>query len=213
MLQQITPYFGYLASLCLIIALLVNNDLKFRWYNTLGNVFFITYAIILSAFPVLLTNVILLGINVYYLIKVYRRQENFDMLEFNGDEKLAQKFLQFYQKDIAAYFPNFDQSVMQENLNFVIIRDLVIANMFSAKIASNGDAVVVLNYTLEKYRDYKVGTYIFEKERDHLIEKGIKRIVYTKVVNKNHREFLTVMGFKKETVSGAEHFIKNLISK
>lgn len=213
MLQQITPYFGYLASLCLIIALLVNNDLKFRWYNTLGNVFFITYAIILSAFPVLLTNVILLGINVYYLIKVYRRQENFDMLEFNGDEKLAQKFLQFYQKDIAAYFPDFNQSVMQENLNFVIIRDLVIANMFSAKIASNGDAVVVLNYTLEKYRDYKVGTYIFEKERDHLIEKGIKRIVYTKVVNKNHREFLTVMGFKKETVSGAEHFIKNLISK
>lgn len=212
MLQQITPYFGYLASLCLIIALLVNNDLKFRWYNTLGNVFFITYAIILSAFPVLLTNVILLGINVYYLVKVYRRQENFDMLEFNGDEKLAQKFLQFYQKDIAAYFPDFNPTEMQHNLNFVIIRDLVIANMFSAKIASNGDAVVVLNYTLEKYRDYKVGTYIFEKERDHLIEKGIKRIVYTKVVNKNHRQFLTVMGFKKETVSGAEHFIKNLIS-
>jgi len=213
MLQQITPYFGYLASLCLIIALLVNNDLKFRWFNTLGNVFFITYAIILSAFPVLLTNVILLGINVYYLVKVYRRQENFDMLEFNGDETLAKKFLQFYQKDIAAYFPDFNQTVMQHNLNFVIIRDLVIANMFSAKIESNGDAVVMLNYTLEKYRDYKVGTYIFEKERDHLIEKGIKRIVYTKVVNKNHQQFLTVMGFKKETVSGAEHFIKNLISK
>jgi hypothetical protein len=211
MLQQITPYFGYLASLCLIIALLVNNDLKFRWFNTMGNVFFITYAIILSAFPVLLTNVILLGINVYYLIKVYRRQENFDMLEFNGDEKLAQKFLQFYQKDIAAYFPDFNSTVMQHNLNFVIIRDLVIANMFSAKIESNGDAVVVLNYTLEKYRDYKVGTYIFEKERDHLIEKGIKRIVYSKVVNKNHRQFLTVMGFKKEVAGNEEHYIKTLV--
>ena len=98
MLQQITPYFGYLASLCLIIALLVSNDLKFRWFNTLGNVFFIIYAIVLQAFPVLLTNVILLGINAFYLIKVYRRQENFDMLEFNGDEKMAQKFLQFYQR-------------------------------------------------------------------------------------------------------------------
>ena len=109
MLQQITPYFGYLASLCLIIALLVNNDLKFRWFNTLGNIFFITYAIVLNAFPVLLTNLILLGINVYYLIKVYRRQENFDMLEFKGEEKLAQKFLEFYQTDIAAYFPGFNK--------------------------------------------------------------------------------------------------------
>ncbi|MBL0357248.1 MAG: YgjV family protein [Chitinophagaceae bacterium] len=213
MLQQISPYFGYLASLCLIIALLVNNDLKFRWYNTLGNVFFITYAIILSAFPVLLTNLILLGINVYYLVKIYRRQENFDMLEFNGDEKLAQKFLQFYQKDIAAYFPEFKQESMQQNLNFVITRDLVIANMFSANISANGDATVSLNYTLEKYRDYKVGTYIFEKERDHLIEKGIQRIVYTKVVNKNHRQFLTVMGFKKEMIGRDEYFIKNLVTE
>lgn len=211
MLQQITPYFGYLASLCLIIALLVNNDLKFRWFNTLGNVAFIIYAVILSAFPVLLTNLILLGINLYYLIKVYRRQENFDMLEFNGDEKLAQKFLLFYEKDIAGYFPDFDKTDMQHNLNFVITRDLVIANIFSASISSNGDAVVALNYTLQKYRDYKVGTYIFEKERDHLIEKGIKRIIYTQVVNKKHRQFLTVMGFKKEVVGSEEHFVKSLV--
>jgi hypothetical protein len=211
MLQQITPYFGYLASLCLIIALLVSNDLKFRWFNTLGNVFFITYAIILNAFPVLLTNLVLLGINIYYLIKVYRRQENFDMLEFTGDEKMAQKFLEFYQKDIANYFPGFDKACMQHNLNFVIIRDLVIANMFSASISPDGDATVALNYTLQKYRDYKIGTYIFEKERDHLIEKGIKRIVYKKVSNKNHRDFLTIMGFKKETAGNDEYFIKSLV--
>jgi hypothetical protein len=210
MLQQITPYFGYLASLFLIIALLVSNDLKFRWFNTLGNISFIVYAIILSAFPVLLTNLILLAINVYYLVKVYRRQENFDMLEFKGDETLAQKFLQFYQKDIYKYFPDFDKNAMQQNLNFVITRDLVIANMFSAHVSADGDAIVTLNYTLEKYRDYKVGTYIFEKERDHLLKKGIKRIVYTKVVNKNHRQFLTVMGFRKEAHGSDEYFIKNL---
>lgn len=211
MLQQITPYFGYLASLCLIIALLVSNDLKFRWFNTLGNVFFITYAIILNAIPVLLTNVILLGINAWYLIKVYRKQENFDMLEFKGDEKMAQKFLQFYKKDIAAYFPSFSPADLQNNLNFVVTRDLVIANMFSASVSENGDAVVALNYTLEKYRDYKVGTYIFEKEKDFLIANGVKRIVYTALTNKNHQQFVTVMGFKKEIVNNTECFVKALV--
>lgn len=210
MLQLITPYFGYLASLCLIIALLVNNDLKFRWFNTFGNVFFIIYAIILNAIPVLITNLLLLCINAYYLIKVYRRQENFDMLSFRGDEKMAQKFIRFYQKDIAGYFPAFTPEVLQDNFNFVVTRDLVIANMFSAKVMANGDAVVALNYTLQKYRDYKVGTYIFEKERDFLIANGVKRIVYTAVANKSHRDFLKVMGFEETAVEGNHCFVKRI---
>jgi len=211
MLQQITPYFGYLASLCLIIALLVNNDLKFRWFNTFGNIFFIVYALVLNAVPVLITNVLLLGINAYYLFKVYRRQENFDMLSFKGDEKMAQKFIRFYQGDIASYFPSFSPSVLQDNFNFVVTRDLVIANMFSAKVLANGDAVVALNYTLQKYRDYKVGTYIFEKEKDFMIANGVKRIVYTDVPNKNHRRFLKVMGFE-ETLIGEKNCFAKLIA-
>jgi len=211
MLQQITPYFGYLASLCLIIALLVNNDLKFRWFNTFGNIFFIVYALVLNAVPVLITNVLLLGINAYYLFRVYRRQENFDMLSFKGDEKMAQKFIRFYQGDIASYFPSFTPSVLQDNFNFVVTRDLVIANMFSAKVLANGDAVVALNYTLQKYRDYKVGTYIFEKEKDFMIANGVKRIVYTDVPNKNHRRFLKVMGFE-ETLIGEKNCFAKLIA-
>lgn len=198
MLQSITPYFGYTASLCLIIALLVSNDLKFRWFNTAGNVFFIVYAVILSAVPVLLTNLILLGINGWHLVKVYRRQEKFEMLEFRGDEKLARKFVQFYRQDIAAYFPDFKPERMENHFNFVVTRDLVIANMFSAVLQPNGDAEVELNYTLKKYRDYKVGTYIFENERDYLVAKGVKRIVYHRVSNKNHLRFLEVMGFSNE---------------
>lgn len=208
MLEPITPYFGYAASLCLIIALLVSNDLKFRWFNTAGNVFFIVYAVILNAFPVLITNLILLGINGWHLVKVYRRQENFEMLEFRGDEKLARKFMQFYRQDIAAYFPEFKPEGMEEHFNFVVTRDLVIANMFSAVLQPNGDAEVVLNYTLKKYRDYKVGTYIFEKERDYLIAKGVKRIVYQQVANSNHLRFLEVMGFRNEN----GQYIKELAS-
>lgn len=209
MLAAVTPWFGYLASLCLIIALLVSNDLKFRYFNTAGNIFFITYAIILQAYPVLLTNLILLVINLVYLIKVYHRKEVFNLLEFKGDEKLAKQFLQFYQKDINTYFPQFDQSIMQGNLNFVITRDLVIANMFSASITGS-DAEVALNYTVPKYRDYKVGMFLFEKEKDFLLSKGISRIVYTHVYNKNHGRFLKVMGFTTAQINGKNCLVKNL---
>ncbi|MFT3681612.1 MAG: YgjV family protein [Ferruginibacter sp.] len=208
----LAPYFGYLASLCLIIALLVNNDLRFRWFNTMGTVFFIIYAIILGVLPVLLTNLILFTINAYYLVKVYRKQEKFDMLEFRGDEQMALKFLSFYSRDIDLYFPGFEPAAMNGNLNFVVTRDLVIANMFSASVSEDGDATVLLNYTVQKYRDYKVGTYIFEKEKDFLVKKGIKRIVYTSVPNKKHYQFLKVMGFTTEMINGHECMVKRLNS-
>jgi hypothetical protein len=210
MLQLIAPWFGYLASLALIIALLVNNDLKFRWYNAAGNVIFIFYSIIIHAFPVLITNSILLFINVVYLFKVYRRIEIFDLIEFKGEEQLVSKFLEFHQKDIMAYFPEFKPEEMKDNLNFVVIRDLVIANIFSASITTEGDANVLINYTVKKYRDYKVGRFIFEKERDKLIAKGIKRIVYKKIYNKQHTKFLKIMGFKQVNIEGSENFIKTL---
>jgi hypothetical protein len=212
MLTAYAPWLGYLASVCLIIALVVNHEIKFRWFNTLGNICFIIYALLLHTFPVLLTNTILLCINLYFLYKIYLRQENFDMLEFKGDEKLAQQFLNFYKVDIAHYFPEFEAAQLLHQLNFVVTRDIVIANMFSAVLQTNGDAVVQLNYTLKKYRDYKIGTYIFEKERDFLLARGVKRIVYKKVSNKNHLQFLQAMGFEKVIIDEHPCFCKTLVA-
>lgn len=209
-MQQIAPYFGYLASLALILSLLQNNDLKFRWFSAAGGAFFIIYAIIIHAIPVLLTNSILLCINIVYLIRVYNRKEVFDLLEFKGEEKLVSRFLAFYQKDMEAYFPAFKAEEMKVNLNFVITRNLVIANIFSASLSPEGDATVLINYTVKKYRDYKVGRFIFEKERDNLLAKGVKRIVYKKVHHKQHERFLRIMGFNKVEVDGTVGFIKSL---
>ena len=210
MLHTIAPWFGYFASLCLILALIINNDLKFRWFNASGNIAFIIYAILLGTIPVLLTNLILFCINVFYLVKIYRKQENFDLLEFKGDEKLAQKFMEYYKKDMTLYFPRFNKSALQQNLNFVVTRDLAIANMFSASLSANGDAFVELQYTLQKFRDYKVGSFIFEKEKDFLLAKGIKRMVYTQVDNKSHLNFLKVMGFTKEEIMGRDCLVKSV---
>jgi Bacterial inner membrane protein len=183
---SIAPYFGYLASLMLIIALLVKNDIKFRWFNTAGNIAFIIYGIVLGTVPVLITNLILLGINLYYLIRIYNRQENFDLIEFTGEEKLINKFISYHQKDIQLYFPEFTKEAFKNNLSFVVLRDLVIANMFCASVNESGDAEVLINYTLPKYRDYKVGRFIFEKEKQFLLSKGVKRIVYKKVAHPRH---------------------------
>lgn len=210
MIDNFIPWFGYLASFFLILALITNRDLKFRWFSLSGNVAFIVYASLLPSIPVFITNSILLVINIYYLNKIYNRKENFEILDIKGNEPLILKFLDFHRDDIAGYFPDFHHEQMDNNLNFVVLRDLVTANIFSANVESNGDAIININYTVARYRDYKIGKYIFDKEKDFLLSRNVKRIVYKSVSNKGHLQYLKVMGFYQDA-HDPQCWIKNLV--
>lgn len=201
---------GYLASLLLALSLLVTSDLRFRWLNTGGCLAFIVYGTMLHAFPIILTNALLFFINVFALVKIYRKKEAFDLLEFGHDATLIQKFLRFYDADIKTYFPSFELREDESDIRFVVLRDMALANVFVATLAEDGTATVKLNYTIPKYRDYKVGYFIFEKEKAYLLTKGIRKLVYTEVANKGHLDFLKKMGFQKEVVNGQERVVKNL---
>jgi len=191
--------FGYLATLLLALSLLVTNDLKFRWFNALGCVAFIVYGVLLKAFPVVLTNALLLGINSLYLYRIYRRTEDFDLVPFRADDPLMEKFLSFYQADIKSYFPQFTKDDLQHEIRFIVLRDMNIANIFVAERLPNGDGLVKLNYTVSKYRDFKVGCFIFDKAKNALVGKGLKRVVYRAVANKSHEHFLKVTGFQQQS--------------
>lgn len=196
MLLQVAPYIGYFASFMLMLALMAKSDLRFRYYGIAGNVFFIVYALMVQAYPVLLTNAILLAINAYYCFKLLNAKEDFELLEFTADEKIIEKFLSFHQTDIENYFPKFTKQQLEGNFNFMVLRNLVIANIFSAKIYEDGKAEVMINYTVPKYRDFKIGTFLFEKEKNYLLQKGINYLWYPSIENKNHAIFLSKMGFK-----------------
>ena len=202
---------GYLASLLLAISLVINNDLKFRWLNTFGCLSFIIYGVLIDAFPIILTNSILLLINLFYLVKIYRTEEDFDLVEFKAGDQLIGKFLSFHEQDIKNYFPNFNLAELGDEISFMVLRDMAIANIFVASLSPDGTAVVKINYTVQKYRDYKVGKFIFDKEKKYLVAKGVKLVVYKEVANKGHESFLKTMGFNKQVFEGNECYVKSLL--
>lgn len=202
---------GYIASAFLAYSLIVSNALKFRWLNIAGCITFIIYGICINAFPVIVANGILLVINVYQLIKLQQSKEEFRYVTFETGDKIVEQFLAFYKKDIQAFFPNFQfVPTLQQQISFVVLRDASIANIFIATIDGKGNATVLINYTVPQYRDYKVGKFIFEKEKTFLIANNIQQVVYTNVSNKNHLHFLQVMGFVKKQVNDKTYWQKNL---
>ena len=210
MMNLLAQLMGYLAFIFLAVSLWVNNDVKFRWINSLGCLSFIIYGIFIHAFPIVLTNSVLLAINIYFLFKIYRRQEKFDLVEFKNDAALIPRFLSFYKKDIEAYFPGFLLHKDESEIKFVVLRDIVIANIFVATINTTGDAFVKINYTVPKYRDYKVGRFLFDEGKQFLHKMGVKRIIYTQVHNLRHERFLKVMGFKREIFESGYFYVKSI---
>lgn len=210
MISILAQLLGYLAFLFLAISLLVNNDIKFRWINSLGGLSFVFYGLFIGAFPIVLTNAVLFCINIYFLIKIYRKQEKFELIEFKKDGAFIPRFLSFYKKDIEFYFPEFIMEDTEDEIKFVVLRDIVVANIFVATVDAKGDAFVKINYTVPKYRDYKVGRFLFEEGKDFLHSRGVNRIIYTEVYNPKHEKFLNVIGFKKEMYQNHPCYIKTI---
>jgi hypothetical protein len=102
---------------------------------------------------------------------------------------------------------------MEDNLHdikFVVLRDIVVANIFVATVDGAGNAFVKLNYTVPKYRDYKVGRFLFDEGKTFLHEKGIKRIIYRDVKNPQHEKFIRVIGFRKMLFENRDCYVKNI---
>ncbi len=98
---------GYLATVFLGISLMTKDSIRFRWINGAGCLAFVIYGFLIGAVPVLISNLLLLVINIYYLVKLYQTEDSFDLVEFKPDDKLIQKFKDFYSKEITEYFPDY----------------------------------------------------------------------------------------------------------
>ncbi len=202
---------GYLASAILALSLMVSNATRFRWLNIAGCICFIVYGVLINAFPVLLANSILLCINIYQLVKLLSAKETFHHVAFKTGDAFIEKFLAFYQADIEKYFPGYRFTSSDGRICFVVLRDLVIANIFVAKLNNDGKAIVEINYTVPHYRDFKVGRFIFDKEKEYLLSHGVQQIVYEKIQNKNHEHFIRVMGFSPQQLGNGMSYTKSLV--
>lgn len=72
---SMTEWVGYLASLVLMISFLMKNISKLRIINSIGAVLFIFYGIMLvTSWPIIITNTFILGVNIYYLANHFRNK-------------------------------------------------------------------------------------------------------------------------------------------
>ena len=68
---------------------------------------------------------------------------------------------------------------------------------------------VDMDFVIPQYRDFKIGTYIFEENKAYFIKKGYSRILSFSTKEK-HISYLMKMGFELSSIDGHKCFLKIL---
>lgn len=202
-------WFGYAASGIIAISMAMNSIVKFRWINLVGAVSFSIYGLLIGAIPVFILNGFIVLVDLFYLRRIYFKNELFDVVEVTEDSEYLDKFLSFHRKQIIEHFPKFNFVLPDESLVFFVLRDTAVAGIFIGKKSEKEKEIEVkLDYVIPEYRDYKNGKYIYHRLKQRFINAGFHKIT-VQSGNKKHEKYLLKMGFENHSGNGFE---KKMIS-
>lgn len=72
---DLIEWVGYIASLLIVISLMMTSIIKLRIINSIGCLLFVIYGIYVSAYPVVISNALIIIINIYNLYKLYGNKD------------------------------------------------------------------------------------------------------------------------------------------
>ena len=200
---------GYTASILIAVSLMMSAVVRLRVVNMIGAFLFAVYGILIGSIPVLAMNGLIVFINIYHLLKIYRGKEYFQLLEVDENSNYTRKFLQFHKDAIKTYQPSYIFG-LPRNLSLFVLRDMVPAGLVQGTIDETGVLRIDLDFVIPRYRDVKVGRFLFRENQDYFRNKNI-RCIRTSAGNKAHNRYLERAGFQR--VADDEDYIYRLTLK
>ncbi|MBN1988903.1 MAG: YgjV family protein [Bacteroidales bacterium] len=191
---SLLEWLGYLASVLVAISLLMSSIVKLRWLNLVGSAVFSTYGFLIGALPVGFMNAFIVLINVYYLYKIYHREEYFRIQLVNATDGYLKAFITFYHDEITRFFPHFKKDDDKADMLFFVTRNMAVAGLFMGQKLSADTVEVIVDFAIPEYRDLKLGQFIFTENPDVFTGMGIKKLVCN-TSSEQHINYLKKVGF------------------
>lgn len=207
--DMILEWIGYVASAIVLVSLLMSSIKKLRWINLVGALLFGAYGFMIGSIPTGLMNVGIVIIDVYYLARIYLSKDYFKILPVSHDSDYTRTFLSFYESDINTFGDLEKANLENAEISLYILRNMNPAGLFICDKYDNDTLEIKLDYAIPQYRDFKMGDFLFEKNRDYFINLGYKKfIAFTD--EKAHINYVKKMGFKEINLDSKIGYIKEI---
>ncbi|MDE6817507.1 MAG: YgjV family protein [Lachnospiraceae bacterium] len=190
---MIIEMIGYLGSVLVLISFLMSSVVKLRVINAVGSLVFAGYALIIHSYPTALMNFCLVGINIYYLVRLRHPDRQYTLMRETGDGGMLTGFLDYYRGDIENCFPGIRIDRQEADAAYLICHNMTPAGVLLGRERERGTLEILLDYSTPEYRDCSVGKYLYGR----LQEQGFCRLVFPGEPGK-HEDYLKRMGFVRE---------------
>jgi hypothetical protein len=171
---------GWGGSALLVYSLMQARVLRFRVLNLIACVVLVVFNAILEIWPMVAMNVVLSGINLYFIRKLLadRHDEKaFEVLEVGPNDEYLRYVLRVHGKDILEHQPGlvWDGAAPGHRAYLVQHADETVGVVL-ARESEPGVLQIELDYVTPRYRDFSPGEFVWR--RSHLLsDQGFHRVV------------------------------------
>ncbi|MCF8331804.1 MAG: YgjV family protein [Bacteroidales bacterium] len=191
-------WIGYAASALILISMLMTSIIRLRLINLMGSLLFTAYGLLIEAYPVALMNFCIVIVNMYYLFKINSaKKDYFSILETKPNSEYVKEFLRYYSDDIKSFNPQFNIEQTRAGECWLLLRKMTVAGIFMGYKTDADTFCIELDYILKQYRDFQIGTFLYKKNQQFFIRKGIHKLKAIPA-SQQHNEYLKSMGFRYE---------------
>lgn len=198
-MQIYYEWIGYAASVLVVLSLMMSSIIYLRWINLAGAAFMSLYGFLIHALPVGFLNFAIVIIDLYYLKKIYFAEDYFSILKIRPSSYYLEQFLKFYNQEISKVYPSFDIKKSKSDVSLFILRNMIPAGLFLGEKVGTETLNITLDFVIPEYRDFKIGNFLFYKNKKYFEENNIYKVMTT-TSTKEHVEYFEKMGFKKDKI-------------
>jgi hypothetical protein len=189
---------GSAGSALIVASLSMKSILKLRLFGLGGAVVFLIYGVLISAYPIVITNVVIISILLYFLRTLLGARPVFTVLEVRQGSRYLEYFINYYLEDIRKNFlPDFHFEPRPDRYRAFILRDMVPAGLFICDLDGSDTVQVQLDYVIPAYRDLKVGRFVYSSNSSIFADGRITH-VESPLGTAKHSQYLEKIGFRRE---------------
>ena len=200
---------GYAGSVLIALSLMMNNIVRLRWINLFGAGTFATYGLLIGAYPVFVLNGFIVLVDLFYLIKISRKKDAFELIQIDVYQSpFLKMFVKYHQQEILKFFPDFDLSKLNNPRCIFILRNLLPVGLFIC-LPYKSMLEIKVDFVIKEYRDLKNAHYLFHSRSEIFKEQGFKAFIIKSDIDA-HINYLKKIGFGKKEIDGADWYYKEI---
>lgn len=185
---------GYAGSALVVASLTMVSVVRLRALSLAGAVTFVVYGALIAAVPIVITNVVIAGINVWFLRRELGRRRDLGAAVIDANSPFLADFVRVHLDDIRRFQPAFRMPERNAVCVLLTREGLPAGAVIGERDGNRLD--VTLDYVLREWRDSRLGGWLFTTGARVFRDLGITQLT-SEPGDEVHRAYLERMGFSR----------------